>query len=189
MIGRVVGPGDVLQVPEAGIRLEIRRTGEDTGGEYAEFDVIGRPRGLFARSHVHELHAEHIEVVEGALRLRLDGREQVLRPGERVVIPIGASHAQQPYRDEPYHIRVQWRPPSGAEAFGEHVAAMSRDGGLTRWGYPRLLAAARLGVEFGRYSHPSWPPLPVQLAAAKAAVRAAELGERARARLRAAARG
>jgi hypothetical protein len=32
----MVGPGDVLDVPEAGIRLEIRKTGADTGGEYAE---------------------------------------------------------------------------------------------------------------------------------------------------------
>jgi quercetin dioxygenase-like cupin family protein len=183
----VVGPGDVLEVPEAGIRLEIRRTAADTGGEYAEFDVIGRPRGLFARSHVHELHAEHIEVVAGAMRLRLDGREQVLRPGESAVVPIGASHAQRAYRDEPYHIRVQWRPPTNAEAFGERVAAMSRDGGLTRFGYPRLVAAARLGVEFGRYSHPAWPPLRVQLALATVVVRAAAAAESLRARLRAAA--
>jgi quercetin dioxygenase-like cupin family protein len=180
----VVGPGDVLHVPEAGIRLEIRRTGADTDGEYAEFDVIGRPRGLFAGPHVHELHEEHIEVVAGAMRLKLDGRDQVLRVGEKVVVPIGASHAQRPYADEPYHIRVQWRPPTNAEAFGEHVAAMSRSGGLTRWGWPRPVAAARLGVEFGRYSHPTWPPLRVQLVAAKGLVRAADAAARARARLR-----
>ena len=183
----MVGPGDVLEVPEAGIRLEIRKTGADTGGEYAEFDVIGRPRGLFARSHVHELHAEHIEVVAGAMQLRLDGRRRILWPGDRVVVPIGASHAQRPYRDMPYHIRVQWRPPTSAEAFGERVAAMSRDGGLTRWGYPRLVAAARLGVDFGRYSHPTWPPLRVQVATATVVVRAAEAAKHARARLRAAA--
>lgn len=183
----MVGPGDVLDVPQAGIRLEIRRTGADTGGEYAEFDVMGRPRGLFARSHVHELHEEHIEVVAGAMQLRLDGRERVLRAGERVVVPIGASHAQRPYRKEPYHIRVQWRPPANAEAFGERVAAMSRDGGLTRFGYPRPVAAARLGVDFGPYSHPTWPPLPVQLALARTVVRAAAAAGGLRARLRAAA--
>lgn len=180
----MVGSGDVLEVPEAGIRLEIRRTGADTGGEYAEFDVIGRPRGLFARSHVHELHAEHIEVVAGAMQLRLDGRKRVLRPGERVIVPIGASHAQRPYRREPYHIRVQWRPPTNAEAFGERVAAMSSEGGLTRFGYPRPMAAARLGVEFGRYSHPAWPPLRVQLALATAVVRTGAVAKRVRSRLR-----
>ena len=133
---------------------------------------------------MHELHAEHIEVLSGAMRLRLGGRDRVLRAGESVVVPIGASHAQRPYRDEPYHVRVQWRPPANAEAFGEAVAEMSRDGGLTRFGYPRPVAAARLGAEFGRYSHPAWPPLPVQLAAAKAVVRAAAAAERMRARLR-----
>ena len=62
---------------------------------------------------------------------------------------------------------------------------MSRAGGLSRWGYPKPMAAARLGVEFGRYSHPSWPPLQVQVAAAKAVVRTADALERARTRLRA----
>jgi hypothetical protein len=70
-----------------------------------------------------------------------------------------------------------------AEAFGERVAAMSVNGGLTRWGWPRVVAAARLGLEFGRYSHPTWPPLPVQLAAAKVVVRAADAASGARARL------
>jgi hypothetical protein len=136
---------------------------------------------------VHELHAEHIEVVAGAMHLRLDGRDRVLRPGDSVVVPVGAPHAQRPYGDEPYHIRVQWRPPTNAEAFGEHVAAMSRSGGLTRWGYPKPVAAARLGVEFGRYSHPAWPPLRVQLVLATVVVRAAAAAESMRARLRAAA--
>ena len=177
----MVGSGDVLEVPEAGIRLEMRRTGADTGGEYAEFDVIGRPRGLFARSHVHEQHAEYLEVVAGAMELRLDGQEQVLRAGEKAVVPMGAAHAQRPYRDEPFHVRVQWRPPANAEAFGEGVAAMSREGGLNRFGYPKPMAAAKLGVEFGRYSHPAWPSLRVQMALAKALLRASAAAKRVRA--------
>jgi quercetin dioxygenase-like cupin family protein len=178
---------DALEIPQNGVRLEIRRRAADTGGEYVEFDVIGRPRGFFAISHVHALHAERLEVVAGAMSLRLDGRERVLRAGECVEIPAGRPHAQRAHRDEPYHVRVQWRPPGGGEAFGERLAAMSRDGGLTRFGYPRPVAAARFGLEFGRYTHPAWPPLQVQLAGATVVVRTAGAMQRLRARLRAAA--
>ena len=121
------------------------------------------------------------------MRLRLDGRERVLRTGETAEVPAGRSHAQRPVQDEPYHIRVQWRPPGTGEAFGERLAAMSRDGGMTRFGYPRPLPAARFVLEFGRYSHPAWPPLQVQLGAAAVVVRAAAVAERLRARLRGAA--
>jgi hypothetical protein len=107
----------------------------------------------------------------------------VLRRGDRALVPMGVAHMQRAYRDEPYHVRVQWRPPGTAEAFGERLASMSRDRGFTRFGYPRPLAAARLGVEFGQYSHPAWPPLRVQLALATAIVRAADAAESVRARI------
>jgi quercetin dioxygenase-like cupin family protein len=178
----MIAPENVLDVPQGGIRLEIRRRAVDTGGEYVEFDVIGRPRGLIAKPHVHELHEEHIEVVAGAMRLKLGGETRVLRVGEDVAIPPGASHAQQAVPGEPFHVRVRWRPPAEAEAFGEHLAMLAREGGLTRFGYPKPLAAARLGVAFGRYSHPSWPPLRVQLALARALVKGAAAVERLRAR-------
>jgi quercetin dioxygenase-like cupin family protein len=183
----VVWSEDALEIPQARVRLKIVRRAADTGGEYVEFEVTGRPRGFFALPHVHDLHPERIEVLAGAMSLRLDGDERVLRAGECVEIPAGRPHAQRVHRDEPFHIRVQWKPPGAGEAFGERLAAMSRDGGLTRSGYPRPLAAARLGLEFGRYTHPAWPPLRVQLAGAAVLVRTAEAVQRLRARLRAAA--
>ena len=155
----MVGAGDVLEIPEAGLRLEIRRTAADTGGEYLEFDVVGRPRGLFARSHTHDLHVERLEVVTGAMRLGLDGRERVLRAGEAAEVPAGKSHAQRPVQDEPYHVRVQSRPPGTGVAFGERACgnvARRRHDAIR---IPAAAAAARFVLEFGRYSHPAWPPL------------------------------
>ena len=47
-----------LQVTRLGVVVEIRKTGEDTGGELVEFDVIGRARGLIAQPHVHTQQTE-----------------------------------------------------------------------------------------------------------------------------------
>ena len=42
----MVQPGDVIEVPDLNLRFEIRATAASTGGEYAEFDAVGRPRGF-----------------------------------------------------------------------------------------------------------------------------------------------
>jgi quercetin dioxygenase-like cupin family protein len=180
-------PEDRLEIPELGIRIEIRRRARETGGELVEFDVLGRPRGMIARKHVHVGHGEHIEVLAGALRLRTARGERVLERGDRVEIPAGAVHAQQAASGEPHHLRVQWRPAGPTEAFGERLAAMSREGRLNRWGYPDLLTTARFVREFGTEEQLPWPPARVNQAAAGLVLRTAGVIERALARTRAAA--
>jgi quercetin dioxygenase-like cupin family protein len=180
----VASPEDVLKMPELGIRIEIRRRARDTGGELVEFDVIGRPRGLLTLGHVHAGYAERIEVVAGTLRLRMGGSVRLLRPGERVEIPPGTAHAQLAEGREPHHLHVEWRPAGPTEAFGERLAAMSRDSKLNRWGFPTPLAAAALIRDFGTDVQPAWPPAAVQLAAARALLRVAGAVDQARRRAR-----
>jgi len=50
----MIEPGAVLDLSDLGVKVEIRETAESTAGEYAEFDVVGRARGLIAQPHVHE---------------------------------------------------------------------------------------------------------------------------------------
>ena len=57
-------PGAVLDAAKLGVRVEIRETAASTGGEYVEFDVVGRARGLIAQAHVHVRQVERHEVIE-----------------------------------------------------------------------------------------------------------------------------
>src|SRR6478736_2901837 len=98
-----------LQMPKLGAVIEIRKTGAETGGE----------------------------VIEGSMRLVLGGREHVLRPGDVMTVPVGASHRQLP-GDGPGRVRVQLRPAGDTEAFLHRMAEMD----LNRFGYPRPVAAA-----------------------------------------------
>ena len=61
----MVEPGAVLEAPTLGVRFEFRRTAAETGGEYTEMDVIGRPRGFIAQPHVHPGQVERHEVIDG----------------------------------------------------------------------------------------------------------------------------
>jgi uncharacterized protein YndB with AHSA1/START domain/quercetin dioxygenase-like cupin family protein len=157
--------GDVLQMPELGVRLEIRRSAAETGGELVEFDVIGCSRGLLSQAHIHARQTERFEPLSGGMRLVVDGEERVLRPGDVDEVPPGTAHRQLPLV-ESGAVRITVWPAASTEAFLERLAELSRDGRLTRGGYPTPLAAAELIRDFGADGGAAQPPPPVQRALA-----------------------
>jgi quercetin dioxygenase-like cupin family protein len=165
-------PGDVLEVPSLGVRIEFRRTAEETGGELVEFDLVGRPRGFITLPHVHPGQAERHEVIEGSLRMKTGGLERLLGPGEVVETPAGTPHRHRGGGDGPSRVRVQVRPAAAWEAWLERFAALDRDGQYLPGGWPRAVAGAHLLLDFGDEGHSAVPPLPVQQAAARAVLRA-----------------
>jgi uncharacterized protein YndB with AHSA1/START domain/mannose-6-phosphate isomerase-like protein (cupin superfamily) len=149
-----------------GVRIEIRKTAEETDGELFEFDVVGRARGLLTQTHVHTVQTERHEVIEGTMRLVIEGREHVLKQGEAMTVPVGAKHRQLagPGHDGPGRVRVQLRPAADGEAFVRRLADLD----VNRWGFPRPLAAAQLVRDFGHTGHAAQPPLRVQRALSRA---------------------
>jgi quercetin dioxygenase-like cupin family protein/uncharacterized protein YndB with AHSA1/START domain len=164
-------PGDVLEVPELGFRVEFRATAESTGGEYLEVDVIGRPRGFIRAAHMHPGQTERHEVIAGAMKVGFNGRTRILRPGDSIEIPPDTPHTQLPARDGAGHIRATVRPAGRTEAFLERLAELSRTGQLTRFGFPRPVAGAQLVLDLGEAGHAARPPLHVQQAVARAILR------------------
>jgi uncharacterized protein YndB with AHSA1/START domain/mannose-6-phosphate isomerase-like protein (cupin superfamily) len=168
--------GDVLKMDALGVEVHLRRTGEETGGELVEFDVIGRARGFIAQPHIHTNQVERHEVIEGALRLVIEGRDHVLRAGEAMEVPAGASHRQLPGDDGVGRVRVQARPAGSTIAFLERVSELSRDGRINRFGLPKPLAAAELVRDFGHIGRATYPPARVQRALSALILGAASLG-------------
>jgi uncharacterized protein YndB with AHSA1/START domain/mannose-6-phosphate isomerase-like protein (cupin superfamily) len=155
----MVKPGDTLEAAPLGVRLEIRRTAADTGGELVEFDVVGRARGFITQPHKHAKQAERHEVIEGAMRLVIDGREHLLGPGDAIEVPRGATHRQVPAGAGAGRVRVQLRPAANSEAFLERLADIAHAGQYNRWGYPKPRAAARLLADFRDEGRPALPAL------------------------------
>jgi uncharacterized protein YndB with AHSA1/START domain/quercetin dioxygenase-like cupin family protein len=167
--------GDVLEMPQLGCLVHLRRTAEDTDGELIEFDVLGRPRGLLVAPHIHVGQVEHYRVIAGSLKLVEGGREHLLGPGQMMWTAAGTPHRQIPGDDRDGHVRVQVRPARTTQAFLERLADMCAAGQLNRFGLPRPVAAARLVADFGDEGHATRPPLPVQRVLAKVVLRLAKL--------------
>jgi quercetin dioxygenase-like cupin family protein len=163
-------PGDVLEAPTLGLRMEFRHTTAETGGELVEFDLIGRPKGILATPHVHPSQTERQEVIEGSLAIRFGPLTRTLAPGDVVETPAGTVHLHKPDG----RIRVQIRPALAFEAWAERLAAMDRAGDVLPGGWPRPVAGAKLLLEFPGEARMMFPPDHVQQATARAIVGVAD---------------
>jgi len=160
----MIATATVLDMPALGIRVELRRTAADTDGELIEFDVVGRAHGFIAAEHVHTSQTEHYEVIEGTMRLVLDGVEHVLRPGDEMETPPGVAHRQLPGDEDEGRVRVTLRPAGATEEFLRRVASVK----MNRFGYPGPVDAAGIVRDFGAEGHAAKPSFAVQKALSRA---------------------
>jgi uncharacterized protein YndB with AHSA1/START domain/quercetin dioxygenase-like cupin family protein len=160
--------GDVLEMEPLGIRVEILRTGEETGGELFEMEVTGHPGGFLAQRHIHPEQTDRLEMVSGAMKVVMNGREHILREGHSIEVPPGTPHTQTPLGEGSGRVRIQVRPAGQSEAFLRRVADLCRRGQFVRQGFPRPVAGAELVLDFAGAGHAAMPSLRVQRAIARA---------------------
>src|SRR3954469_9425747 len=144
-MGDMITSTAVLEMPALGVHFELRRTAADTDGELVEFDVVGRARGFLAVEHVHDHQTEHYEVIEGAMKLVLDGTEHLLGPGDEMTTPAGTPHAQRAAGEGEGRVRVTLRPAGPTQECLERLAAID----VNRWGWPGPVDAAGIFRDFG----------------------------------------
>jgi uncharacterized protein YndB with AHSA1/START domain/mannose-6-phosphate isomerase-like protein (cupin superfamily) len=156
----------VLDLSTLGVRVELRRTAADTDGELVEFDVVGRARGFLAVEHVHRDQTEHYEVIEGAMRLVLDGVEHRLGPGDELETPPGTPHRQLPGGDGEGRVRVTLRPAGHTEELLTRLSTLK----MNRWGFPGPVDGAAIVRDFGAEGHAAKPSLRVQRVLSRAII-------------------
>jgi len=75
-----------------GETLAFLKTAHDTNGNYTEFELTSPPRFAGPPTHSHPLQEEAFKVISGRLGVELEGKQQVLGPGEELIIPAGKAH-------------------------------------------------------------------------------------------------
>ena len=158
---------DALELPTLGMRIVFLQRAAVTGGELLEYEVIGRLRGFPAQAHLHPHQSERHETISGSLLVKLDGTTRVLAPGESIEIPPGKAHRHYAAGEKDGHVRVTLKPALRTEQLLERLAELDAAGEVTKKGYLKPRAAARLILDFPDEGRAAQPPASVQRAFAR----------------------
>lgn len=157
--------GDVYENPVTGERAVVR-VGEESGGELAIADLYVAKGGAVAGEHVHPDIEEVFTVVSGRVGFRLDGREDVADPGDRLVVPPGMRHYWWNAGDEEAHVIVELRGETallqGFTTMLANIFGLARDGRTDAKGRPNILQASLTMPRFDDVIRFTEPPRVVQ---------------------------
>ena len=154
--------GDVIENPVIGERAVVRVGTAESSGELLVADLYVRPGGAVMGEHLHPGIEESFTVVRGRLGYRLDGREGVAVPKERLHVPSGTVHDWWNAGDEEAQVLVEISPASRFEEMIRNAFGLAQDGKTDAKGRPRLLQAALFAREFDDVIRLTKPPRLVQ---------------------------
>ena len=110
----------------------------------AEYGPNGRP----PPKHLHPAQDERFRVLEGALRVRVDGVERELGSGEEIEIPRGAGHQMWTPGAAPAGVMWEPRPAGRTEQWFRELGELQASGRVGRNGMPSPLAFGVLLTEY-----------------------------------------
>lgn len=154
--------GETIENPVTGERIVFRKTSSDTKGDLLQFELFFRPGGFVPLKHVHARQEEKVQVVAGAVRYVLGGKEGTLSAGDSVVLPRGIPHSLWNAGDEEAHLLMEASPALKLETILQTVFGLARDGKTSKKGMPNPLQGALLALEGETFM--ARPPVPMQKA-------------------------
>ena len=151
-------PGDVIDVPELGVRVEFRATARVDRRRVHRGRRRRRARRASSRvAHVHVGVTEHHTVIEGSMRVKLHGKMHVLGPGDEITIPPDTPHSRSPGAragPDPH--------PPDAERPQRRVLRAPRRARLQPLRLPQARSGAKFVRELGEAGHAARPSLKTQ---------------------------
>jgi mannose-6-phosphate isomerase-like protein (cupin superfamily) len=97
--------------------------------EAFEVEASYRPGGSPPPAHHHPAQDEHFEVLEGAVRVRVDGEERELGVGDEIRIGRGQVHQMWNPGAEPARVRWVTTPGGRTERWFRALDGLFREGG------------------------------------------------------------
>jgi mannose-6-phosphate isomerase-like protein (cupin superfamily) len=125
-------------------RLVVRSATAEVLEVEATYDSHGSP----PPAHLHPAQDEHFEVLAGALRTRVDGRDRTLEPGQTLDVPRGVAHQMWNDGAEPARVRWTTSPAGRTLDWFRTLDAYQRSGRVGGNGMPGPLAFAVVLTEF-----------------------------------------
>lgn len=149
-----------------GSKFVYRKTSIETAGQVFEWDNFVEPGGGPIRlPHLHPRMREIFRVVDGDMRFLINGKAQVVRAGEQIVVQPGTEHAFQNVSGKPVYMVTRFEA-AGDEPWEELARAgrlidsqfvqLDRLGGIDRVSIVQMIVfGSRFKQGYGAHV-PTW---------------------------------
>ena len=155
--------GDKITNARTGQRMIFLMTGKESNGQRLEMESYNPKSDLREPMHIHPRQESNAKVISGQLHFIVNGKEQIIGPGESIHIPAGAPHCFWNEDDTEAHSIQFFTPALHIDEFFESYFAMANDGKLDDKGMPPFLQLPLMGLKHKDEIRVTNPPWPVQL--------------------------
>ncbi len=150
--------GEEIVNPRTGQRMVFLQTAEDTDGALLQLETVNPGHSPAEPEHVHPLQESSAEVIAGALYFSVRGEIQIVRAGDKIVIPPNTPHSFWNGGDVDARAVQEFRPALRIESFFETWFGLAHDGKLNEKGMPSVLQLAVMVPAFADEMRPTSPP-------------------------------
>jgi quercetin dioxygenase-like cupin family protein len=138
--------------PAMGMRWEITRSTEETGGEVFESTHWYDAREPGPIVHLHPDTEDTFAVIDGTLDVCIDGEWRSVGAGETATVPAGVSHTFRNASDATAKVEISMRPAGRSEAFFRDMHRLIQHGKIKRLPPKDPRSAIYASMLIGEYS-------------------------------------
>jgi hypothetical protein len=139
------------------------QTGKETNGQLLEIESFNPKSDMREPIHIHPRQESAAKVISGRLHFLVNGKEQIVGPGEKIVILAGAPHCFWNEDNLEAHSIQQFSLALHIDEFFESFFALANDDKLSDKGMPPFLQLPLMGLKHKDEIRVVSPPWAVQL--------------------------
>jgi Cupin domain. len=155
----MIRQGDQITNPRTGQVMIFLKTSAETNGELLQIECFSPPTLEREPEHIHPFQQNSFEIISGRCIFRLDGKEQVVGPGQSIIIPANVPHYFWNAGDTVAHYIQEFRPALKIDCFFETFFALAKDAKLNKKGIPNFFHVSIIGLAHKdeiRLTNPPW---------------------------------
>ena len=155
----MVKQGDKITNARTGQIMIFLKMGAETNGELLQIECFSPPTPEREPEHIHPLQENSFEIISGSFIFCLNGKEQVIGPGQSINIPANVPHYFWNSGDTVAHYLQEFRPALKIDSFFETFFELAKDGKLNKKGIPNFFHVSIIGLAHKdeiRLTNPPW---------------------------------
>lgn len=155
--------GDKITNARTGQKMIFLQTGKETNGQLLEIESFNPKSDMREPIHIHPRQESSAKIISGKLHFLVNGKEQIVGPGETIVIPAGVPHCFWNEEEVEAHSIQQFTPALHIDEFFESFFALAKDNKLSDTGMPPFLQLPLMGLKHWDEIRVTSPPRAIQL--------------------------